>query len=88
MAAQNIIPNLIDKYKEAYSIRKELWFASQKPNGFTDTVSIYASCIADAEYAKERLDDFLNGKIPEIAELEEPFMPYRKAAPIVDYRTI
>lgn len=86
--ANQILPELIHKIKETLSCRKKLWFQTQKAFGFNYVISNYGSYIADAEYTKSRIEDYLNGTCATIEELEELVMPYAKASPEVDYTKI
>lgn len=83
-----ILPELIHKLKETLSCRKKLWFQTQKAFGFNGIIRHYGTAIADAEYTKSRIEDYLNGTYSTIEELEEPVMPYAKASPEVDYTKI
>lgn len=86
--AKVMLPELIQKYRHALAIKKELWLESQKPFGLDSASRYYGGCIADVEYAIGRLNDYLDGKIENIGELEEEVMPFKKASPVVDYSVI
>ena len=58
------------------------------PERLTRKTAVLVSKIADAEYTKSRIEDYLNGTYSTIEELEEPVMPYAKASPEVDYTKI
>lgn len=83
-----VLPQLAETYKEALAIRKELWFRVQKPFSFDKTVRDYGGCIADVEYTKERIQDYLIGKTSCIEELDELVLPLKKASAVVNYRMI
>jgi len=86
--SSKILPTLIQKYRDALAIKKELWLESQKPFGLDSVSRYYGGCIADVEYAIDRLENYLTGRINCIEELDEEVMPFKKASVVVDYSHI
>ena len=85
--AEDVLPELIEKYKKALALRKEIWFATQKPYAFDRYVRLYGGCIADVRYTIDRLEDWLNGKAETIEELEN-VQEYQKVSQVGNYTKI
>lgn len=85
--SENILPELKEKYKKALVLRKEIWFDTQKSYAFDRYVRLYSGCIGDVQYTIERLEEWLNGSVASIEELENS-EEYKKASQVVDYTRI
>lgn len=68
--ADEVIPGLIRLYKEFYKIFRELSFESNKRNGFERVHIRFGGIIMRLEYAAEVLNDYANGRISVLEELE------------------
>ena len=87
-AANELVPKLIDNLCLLRERKQSRWLQVQKPFGFDRINYLYGGAIADAKYAKMRLDSYLDGTIEVIEELEEEIHHYEYADKNHDYRFI
>ena len=64
------------RVKEFYAAFKTLWYAENKPYGFEIHDQRLGGLIMRLENCKGRLNEFINGKIERLVELEEKLLPY------------
>lgn len=74
---KEILPDLKSDYIKLHKIHKKQWLETYKPFGWETLDIRYAALEARADYAAERISDYLSGKINKIEELEE--QPLAKA---------
>ncbi len=67
----------LDKFYNDY---KTQWFYENKPEGFEIQDARLGGLYFRIRHCKERLSDYLDGKIDSIPELELPLLPYREGA--------
>ena len=67
---------LIKKIKSFYSAFKKQWFTENKPHGFDVQDLRIGGLIFRLESCKDRLFDYINGKIDGIPELDEDLLPF------------
>lgn len=79
---------LIEMLESLRKRKQDRWLKVKKPFGFQRTNYLYGGAIADAMYAKSRLDSYLNGEISKIEELEEEIHGYEYASLDPDYRFV
>ena len=65
---------LVDTFHKAF---RRQWYAINKTYGFEIHDARLGGLKCRLESCMERLVDYANGKISEIAELEEPLLPYK-----------
>ena len=75
------IPALIEKCKKVHCSHKSVWRRSNKIHGWQNMDVRYGGIVARCECAIEYLNEYLEGKIEKIDELEEerlplPYHPY------------
>ena len=88
-AAEEIFPQLITLYNEFYEMFKTEWKKRIKPNGFEANTMHFGGVMLRLKDASEIINDYLDGKIEKIEEMEEGIIPHinkrwRKAT---DYMT-
>lgn len=66
----------IERVNEFYDAFKTLWYIENKPHGFEIQDYRLGGLIKRMENCIERLNDFIDGKIDSIPELEEELLPY------------
>lgn len=78
-ALKNIISDyeqLLGLIDDFYLSFREQWEKENKPNGFeVQDIRIGGLCLR-VRHCKEKLEAFVNGKIPSIGELEEPLLDF------------
>ena len=67
----------LDKF---YRDFKNQWFIENKPEGFEIQDARLGGLYFRIRHCKERLSDYIDGKIDCIEELELPLLPYREGA--------
>ncbi len=67
----------LDKF---YRNFKNQWFIENKPEGFEIQDARLGGLYFRIRHCKERLSDYIDGKIDRIEELELPLLPYREGA--------
>ena len=65
---------LVDMFHKAF---RRQWYAINKTYGFEIHDARLGGLKCRLESCRERLTDYANGRIPEIAELAEPLLPYK-----------
>jgi len=70
----DMIPELIPIYERIGELKTELWMRSTTPFGVENVQFEYADMISRLKFAKVRLDEFINGKIDIIEELEQEIL--------------
>ncbi len=73
--SEALLPSLYEKTREVHRLHKEMWFRNLKPFGWNVLDLRYGGVEARCISAKERIDDYLCGKINVIEELEEERLP-------------
>ncbi len=68
--ANEYIDELIPLYKTASRLKADLWMETTKPFGIEKIQTVFAGVIARLEFAKERINKYINGDIDRIEELE------------------
>ncbi|MBQ4630772.1 MAG: family 20 glycosylhydrolase [Clostridia bacterium] len=85
---QTFIPELIFAFEETSALHKKLWFEMNKPFGYEVEDIKYGGMIKRLHSAKERLSDYLEGKICKIEELEETRLSHTPGGRRVDFSAI
>ncbi len=81
-----VLPGRLKAFYEAF---KELWFQENKPFGWEVQEARLGGVILRVTSCKERLKDYLSGKIERIEELEETILPYgEEGLQLNDYRRL
>lgn len=75
--AENVLPKIAEQTEELRKIHREQWCTYYKVYGWEVIDIRYGGVIARAESAKSRIEDYLNGKIERLEELEEERLPVR-----------
>ena len=57
------------------------WYATSQPFGFERIQKRNAAALARLEEAKRRLDDWLDGRIATVEELDETLKPFGRYSP-------
>jgi hexosaminidase len=70
-AISDSIPALMDEIRKLREIHRESWFRDHKPQGWEVLEARYGALIARCETAIWRLENYLNGEIASLPELEE-----------------
>ena len=70
-ACKKILPAFKSDYIKLHKIHKKQWLDTYKPFGWEVLDGRYAMMEVRADYAAERISEYLNGKINVIEELEE-----------------
>lgn len=70
------LPELYTRMKALRDAHVELWFDTYKPFGWEVFDHRYGAQLGGIEVAIKRINDYLNGKIERIDELEEKRLPY------------
>lgn len=71
----NIYPKLIKRVEEFYDIFKAQWYKDNKPFGFEVQDMRLGGLIMRLKHCRGILNDYINGKIEKIEELEQPVLP-------------
>ena len=72
------IPDLISKYEELMLLHEKQWLSTYKAFGWEEINVRYSGTIGRLYYLKRILNDFLDGKISKIEELEFDFIKETK----------
>ena len=80
---KNALKSLISEYDKAAALVEEfyekfriLWFEENKPNGFEVQDIRLGGLIMRLKSCRRMLEDYVEGRIPSIPELEEPLLDY------------
>lgn len=68
--AENSIPVMIGHFKALQKIHHAVWYADYKPQGFERIMYRYFGAIGRLEYTAQVINQYLNGEIAQIEELE------------------
>jgi hypothetical protein len=68
------LPQLKAWYEEFVSIHQKQWLSTYKPFGYEVLCFRFGGVMARVDYAKTTLDNYLNGVIDKIDELEEEIL--------------
>ena len=74
--SQNEIPDIICNLEEMKRIRGEIWMTDAKPFGYELLDVKLGGVITRLKSTGHRIDDYLNGKVSRLEELEETRLPY------------
>jgi len=74
-AANEIFPTLCERYMEFYELFKSYWRADYKVNGFEVFAQRFGGIVLRMKYATEVINEYLEGKITRIEELEAEIVP-------------
>ena len=77
--AKELVPRALSLLYSLRERRQERWLDVQKPFGFGKINAHFGAAIANMEYAKARLDSYVDGKVDRLEELETPNMGYKYA---------
>ncbi len=69
------LPRLIRAYAKAF---EKQWMCENKPHGFDVQHQRLGGLLYRTDCCRQRLLDYVNGKLESIAELEEELLPFRK----------
>ncbi|MBN1580508.1 MAG: hypothetical protein JXA89_07375, partial [Anaerolineae bacterium] len=73
--ADSTIPTLIEEVKTLWDLHRQVWMAQNKAFGFEVQCVRYGGLLLRLEEAALRIDEYLEGKINRIEELETPLAP-------------
>ena len=85
---QNILPELINKYKQLLKSWQKIWLSTCKPFGWEVINGRIGYTVARLEYAAEVIADYVNEKASSIEELESEFLESKKNAEIASFHTM
>ena len=71
----NILPQLKKDYERLSIVHRDQWLETYQPFGYELINSRYATVIADIEFQSYRLQQYVDGKIESIEELERSIVP-------------
>lgn len=74
--SHNEIPDIICNLEEMKRIREEIWMTDAKPFGYELLDVKLGGVITRLKSTGHRIDDYLNGKVSRLEELEETRLPY------------
>ena len=74
--SQNEIPDIICNLEEMKRIREEIWMTDAKPFGYELLDVKLGGVITRLKSTGRRIDNYLNGKVSRLEELEETRLPY------------
>jgi len=83
--AQNELPDLIARVRSLRDAHFSLWFKIYKALGWDLFDMRYGSLIIRAESAIREINDYLDGKLDRLEELEEERLPYNGENGIIQY---
>ena len=69
--AGEAIPECIEHLEKARELREEIWLSEAKPNGFEIIDIRFNGVIGRLCFANRRINDYLEGKVDRLTELEE-----------------
>ena len=79
--AKTDFPALIAKMRAFMESYRADWYATSQPFGFERIQKRNAAALARLEEAKRRLDDWLDGRIATVEELDETLKPFGRYSP-------
>lgn len=85
---ENILPELINKYKQLLKSWQKIWLSTCKPFGWEVINGRIGYTVARLEYAAEVIADYVNEKASSIEELESEFLESKKNAEIASFHTM
>lgn len=77
--AKELAPKALNLLYSLRERRQQRWLDVQKPFGFGKINAHFGAAIVNMEYAKARLESYVDGKVSNLEELETPNMGYEYA---------
>ncbi len=79
-----ILPDLTDRVAKLRDYHRSLWLEIHQPPGWEVMDLRYGALLARIDTTRVRLDDYLAGNLPRIAELEEERLPWQGREGVAD----
>lgn len=68
--ADNKIPEIIADFEKLHTLHREMWYRDYKAHGFENIMCRYGAAIERLRHTARVINDYLDGKLSEIEELE------------------
>lgn len=79
---------LSERLEAFYKLFKELWMRENKPFGWEIQDARLGGVMLRIRSCKERLEEYISGKIPAVEELDEDILPYVNGLELNNYRLL
>ena len=79
---------LSERLKTFYKLFKELWMRENKSFGWEIQDARLGGVMLRIRSCKERLEEYISGKIPAVEELDEDILPYVNGLELNNYRLL